>query len=34
MLAHFDDAQLLQRVNLGRTFTNEFAQKSKARFRA
>ena len=34
MLAHFDDAQMLQRVNLDRTFTNEFAQKSKARFRA
>jgi len=34
MLAHFDDAQQLQRVDLSRTFTNEFAHNAKARFRA
>lgn len=34
MLAHFDDAQQLRRVDLARTFTNEFASVSKARFRA
>lgn len=34
MLAHFDDAQQLQRVDLARTFTNEFARNAKARFRA
>ena len=34
MLAHFDDAQQLKRVDLARTFTNEFASLAKARFRA
>lgn len=34
MLSHFDDVQQLQRVDLARTFTNEFARNAKARFRA
>lgn len=34
MLSHFDDAQQLQRVDLARTFTNEFARNAKVRFRA
>lgn len=34
MLAQFGDAQQLQRVDLARTFTNEFARVAKARFRA
>lgn len=34
MLAQFEDAQQLQRVDLARTFTNEFARVAKARFRA
>lgn len=34
LLAHFDDTPQLQRVNLERTFTNAFALKAKARFRA
>ncbi|WP_439114352.1 ABC transporter substrate-binding protein [Hydrogenophaga sp.] len=35
VLAQFDDtAQRLQRVDLARTFTNEFARKAKAKYRA
>ena len=34
MLAQFGDAQQLQRVNLARTFTNEFSRVAKTRFRA
>jgi len=34
LLAHFDAALPLQRVDLARTFTNEFARVAKARFRA
>lgn len=34
MLALFEDAGSVQRVDLARTFTNEFARKAKARFRA
>ena len=34
LLAQSGDAQQLQRVDLARTFTNAFALKSKARFRA
>lgn len=34
MLALFEDAGSVQRVDLARTFTNDFARKAKARFRA
>ncbi|RJP70380.1 MAG: ABC transporter substrate-binding protein [Comamonadaceae bacterium] len=34
MLAQFEEPDALQRVDLARTFTNEFARKSKLRFRA
>jgi len=34
VLAHFDDTALMQRVDLARTFTNEFARKAKAKYRA
>ncbi len=34
MLSQFGDAPQLQRVDLARTFTNEFARVAKARFRA
>lgn len=34
MLSQFDDSQQLQRVDLARTYTNEFARSAKARFRA
>jgi NitT/TauT family transport system substrate-binding protein len=34
MLAQFDDAQQVQRVDLARTFTNTFARTAKQRFRA
>jgi len=34
LLAHFDAALPLQRVDLAHTFTNEFARVAKARFRA
>ena len=34
VLAQFDDTARLQRVDLARTFTNEFARKAKAKYRA
>ncbi len=34
MLAQLDDTQVLRKVDLARTFTNEFARVAKARFRA
>ncbi|OGB15154.1 MAG: ABC transporter substrate-binding protein [Burkholderiales bacterium RIFCSPLOWO2_12_67_14] len=34
MLAYFDPSAPLQRVDLARTFTNDFARKAKARFKA
>ncbi|MCY1536419.1 hypothetical protein D9M68_718770 [compost metagenome] len=34
MLAYFDPSTQLQRVDLARTFTNDFARKAKARFKA
>ncbi|MBA4265974.1 MAG: ABC transporter substrate-binding protein [Comamonadaceae bacterium] len=34
MLAKFDNSGGVQRVDLARTFTNEFARKAKARFKA
>ncbi|MDO9438234.1 ABC transporter substrate-binding protein [Hydrogenophaga sp.] len=34
MLAHFEEPESVQKVDLARTFTNDFARKAKARFRA
>ncbi|WP_137918000.1 ABC transporter substrate-binding protein [Hydrogenophaga sp. 2FB] len=34
MLAHFEEAESVQKVDLARTFTNDFARRAKARFRA
>lgn len=34
MLAQFDESGAAQRLDLSRTFTNEFAQRAKTRFRA
>ncbi|QHE86348.1 ABC transporter substrate-binding protein [Hydrogenophaga sp. BPS33] len=34
MLAQFEDGEAVQKVDLSRTFTNDFARKAKQRFRA